>query len=275
MNVTTTSNVIASLDYYSIYKMNGKDNNVYYVCVPKQETQNYQLFIGFSDKDLNSLSKEQIVSEIANVNDVIQKRNSITVLAIPEIPVAELERAALENDDRKYNDILVQRIQPMTSEIYNMLIVATGNIKKMEPTISVIIRNDTDKKIAGWLSMRLGDHFIKEVDFDKLKVEHMNKDEEHKNEVLEKTNDETVLEYVSDELKSNEDITLAAVEKDAIAPINHQTDNGVTRRRLDNRLVRKLTKPGNMSGFSSIRFIIITLVTSLVVGIGFGILMMK
>ena len=60
-----------------------------------------------------------------------------------------------------------------------------------------------------------------------------------------------------------------------ITPVNHQYDNiNQNRNKVDNRLVRKLMRPRNM-GFSNTKFIILTILLSLVVGIGIGVIIMK
>ena len=269
--------MMASFDDYSIYKVKNKSNDVYYLCVPKQDVNSYQLFLGFADKDLSSMQKESVIAEIKSVNDAIQSLNSNAIFALPEIPVAELEQAALENDDRKYNEILVGKIQPITADIYRMLIEANRGTKQMNQTINVVKRNDTDKKFAGWLSMKMGDRYINEIDYDKMKEEYIQKDSENKTETFEK--EDTAMESSFEE-QSQKDMLDQTQEhslnfSSGIAPINREYDNVPTHDR-QNRLVRKLSKPTHTSpGFGNIKFIIITLVASLSLGIIIANLLMK
>jgi len=60
-----------------------------------------------------------------------------------------------------------------------------------------------------------------------------------------------------------------------IPPINQQF-NSLEQRRVqtNNRLVRRMMRPRNM-GFGNVKFIVITIILSLIVGIGIGIMMMK
>lgn len=231
-------NLITKLDKYSVYQINNDNIGNYYIVMSNNETTNYQMLISFDTINMSMLSPNEGVSKIKETADSIcSKRNNIIYVVIG-IPKEELEDATRENDELLYNKLLEQRIRPITADIHQ-IVINMGN-KNLSQTIGVIKRNDMDKKLAGWLSMKLGDNFIKEIDYNLF-----------------------LREYSQDTADGG------------IAPVNHEFDN-VNNVSKNETLVKTLTKPNNTSpGFGNIKFIIITLLSSLVVGVSIGCLLMK
>lgn len=242
--------LIASLDNYSIYKAYSDKSGDYYLCVPNGNIVGCQIFLGFSDKDLETLSNDEVISMISAVNNTILGINNNSMYVVPNIKFSVLEQAALENDDPMYLNILNNSIQPIMGDVYNMLIKNGIKPKDINQVIQVIEKNDRDKKIGGWLSMKLGEQYINEINYHDLVLGHMDKS--------------------SEQVHDN-----YSVFDSGIAPVNHDYDNVLTNDKK-NTLVRRLTKPKDTSlGFSSFKFIIVTLLLSLVVGTLVGYLIMK
>lgn len=151
-------NIILTLENYSIYK-----NNNFYLCLPNKYCNFYHIFMGFSYKDLNTLTQEELIKEIRLISDSINTAYNNGVYVLPIISPKLLEDATKENDDRLYNKILNKIIQPITYEIYSIL---SNKNTKVSQTIKMIKQNDMDTKLVGWFYLKLGSVFIKEITFD-------------------------------------------------------------------------------------------------------------
>ena len=256
--------LIANLENYSIYKAYNDKAGDYYLCVPNNNIVSCQIFLGFNDMELDNLSNDEIISIINDINSMIMNINNNSMYIIPNIPLSLLKQATIENDDRMYLDILNNKIQPITQDVYNMLIKNGINTKKINQVIQIVEKTDYDKKLGGWLSMKLGDSYINELDYQKLKEASISKDNTSYSIPI---TDEPINEIDNPTLNTNNGIT----------PINREYENvDSIDKTKSNQLVRKLTKPNNTSkGFSNVKFIVLVLLLSLVVGISIGYMIMK
>ena len=256
--------LIANLESYSIYKAYNDKAGDYYLCVPNNNIVSCQIFLGFNDMELDSLSNEQIISMINDINSMIMNINNNSMYVIPNISLSILKQATLENDDRMYLDILNNKIQPITSDVYNMLIKNGINTKKINQVIQIVEKSDADKKLGGWLSMKLGDNYINELNYQKLRELSMNKGNTSYSVPI----TEGPINEIDNTILNNDT---------GIAPINREYDNvDSIDKTKSNQLVRKLTKPNNISqGFSNVKFIVLVLLLSLVVGVSIGYMIMK
>ena len=132
-------NIILSLENYTIY-----NNNTYYLCIPKENSNFYHVFMGFSNKDLTNLSKEDLITEIRKISDSINAAYKNGIYVLPIISPTKLKEATTENDDREYNKILNNIIQPITYEVYSFL---SSQKFRVSQTIKMIKQNDIDKKL--------------------------------------------------------------------------------------------------------------------------------
>lgn len=155
-------NVVLSLNEYSIYK-----NDNYFICVPNVEHRFYHVFIGFSLRNLETISHERLIIEIRKISDSIFSSYKNCVYVLPIINPSLLEEVTIENDDRGYNNILKNIIQPITLSVYSMLMRKNARVSQV---IKMIKQNDVDKKLVGWISLKLGDNFIKEIVFEETEV---------------------------------------------------------------------------------------------------------
>lgn len=161
-------NLILSLDNYSIFQFNN-----YYLCMPKEDSNFYHVFMGFSDKDLPNLQKDELIKEIRKIGDSINIAYKNGIYVLPIILPKKLKEAATENDDRSYNKILNNIIQPITYEVYSLL---SSKKLRVSQTIKMIKQNDIDKKLVNWISLKLGSTFIKEITFEEAPKETIKKE---------------------------------------------------------------------------------------------------
>ena len=267
--------LIATLDGYSIYKSYINDNDSYYLCIPNYDISKCQVCLGFSNKDLDKLPKYKLISEIRQVNDMICDLNKHSIYAIPTIPINEFEQAVLENDDRMYLNIYKKYVLPVTIAVHDVLIKNNIKDKNVDQVICVVEKNDNDKKFAGWLAMKLGDSYIKEIDYGKLKEEYRERNNIRKLEIGEKEDSSAVIPISDAPLEHIQEVQ--PVFKSGIAPINRKFENTPTLDKGKEKVLTKnLTKPTEVSsGFSDIKFIILGILISLILGIGLAYLSMK
>ena len=151
-------NIFLSLNNYTIYK-----NNNYFLCIPTITSNYYHIFMGFSNKNLNTIPKTELISEIRKISDSINAAYKNGIYILPIIDPKILKEITNENDDRSYNKILNNTIKPITNDIYNIL---TSLNYKVSQKINLIKQNDIDKKLIAWISLKLGSNFIKEITLD-------------------------------------------------------------------------------------------------------------
>lgn len=156
-------NIIASLDDYIICS-----NKNYYLCIPKEESDFYHIFMSFSMLNLKKLNEEELIYEIRKIADSVNSSYSNGICVLPIINPSILKEAANENDDKLYNEILNKYIHPVTADLYNKFQHNNTNVSQK---IKMIKQNDVDSKLIGWLSLKLGNDFIKEILFESPKVE--------------------------------------------------------------------------------------------------------
>jgi len=98
------------LSGYTIYQFKSKYGYNYFLSIPDQYVKNYQMFVGFPKKDLKELSKKDVINEIDEIKKMIASLNKDGIYLLPDIPVSELDEAARENDGKKYNKILSEKL---------------------------------------------------------------------------------------------------------------------------------------------------------------------
>ena len=140
-----------------------------------------------------------------------------------------------ENDDRGYNKLLKNIIQPITISVYSKLVSQNKSVSQI---IKMIKQNDMDKKLVGWLSMKLGSNFVKEIMFennDEITVVAVYEENDNKN----KLNDSIMaVDYMTDDIwQKKQEETISSTLKAAYSP-----------------------------GFSALKFLLMVLTISLVLG---------
>lgn len=230
--------VVLTLNEYSIYK-----NDNYYLCVPNTEHHFYHVFMGFSLRDLDNLSYEKLIIEIRKISDSIFAVYKNSVYVLPIINPTILEEVTSENDDRGYNRILKNIIQPITLDVYSKLMRKNVRVSQV---IKMIKQNDADKKLVGWVSLKLGDHFIKEITFE---------------------DDATVT--IPTEVMAN--VNHSQLAKDI--SVDYQEDN-IWIKKEEEKISESL-KPAFSPGYSNLSFMVMILIVSLIFGVILGYLILK
>ena len=241
---------------YSIYQNGG-----YYICISDKEINDYQMFIGFSDKDLGLSSNHVIVDEIRKVSDLLFSHSKDGIYVVPVVNPSELERVASVNENKVYDEFLNRYILPVTSDINKNF---NTNNKHLNDVIGFIKQRDIDKKIIDGIDMSVardivvktgttGKDYIKAVDI----------------EVLKKSNGILDVDF----LQTDDNIFVQNTSS-SIAPVNHQYDQVAQSK--ENVHVRKLVKPTNgLPGFSSMGFIIMVIGVSTLLVVGIITLILK
>lgn len=225
--------IILALDSYSIY-----DYDTYYLCIPNNASNFYHLFIGFSTLDLKKLEQEELYKEIRKIGDSLNYAYSNAVYILPVIEPNILKEASCENDNRLYNKILKEYIQPITADIHNKFL---NNKVYFSHVIKFIKQNDMDNKFISWISLKLGTDFVREITFN------LNADSEVKPE---------------EEKKVLKDVT-----------IDHEMSEVWIKQQ--EKMIDDDLKPAISFGFSSLGFILMMLTISLVLGTILGYMIIK
>ena len=241
---------------YTIYSGDGK----YYFCISDEEVQSYQIFIGFSERDLGNSSKEAIVNEIRKVSDLISSLDKSVIYVLPVISPSYLQEVAMENDGIGYRRIMNDVVQPCVREIHGKL---SKKNKQVNPVIRMIKRNDVDRKFIDGVILQILDEYkrddlVVDIEYSALRQ-------------TQTMNDATFDRSSPSFTVANDNRT----PQSGIAPVNHQYDEASIGK--SNQLTRKKvkTKQEVSPGFSSIKFIVMVLTVSIVLGIGLGYLLIK
>lgn len=225
--------IILALDSYSIY-----DYDTYYLCVPNNTSNFYHLFIGFSMLNLKELEQEDLYKEIRKIGDSLNASYKNAVYILPIIDIDILKEAVIENDDRLYNKLLNNYIQPITADIHSKFLNSKIYFSHI---IKFIRQNDQDSKIISWISMKLGSDYVREITFDIT--------------------------------KDNSDDNTQVKEEIPEVTIDHEMDDIWIKKQEE--MIDDDLKPAISFGFSSLSFILMVLTISLVLGTILGYMILK
>ena len=238
-------------EQYTIYKCKDTNSRGYYLCIPNKRFDEYKMYIGFATKDYKVADDSEIISEISNVSDFVFSINDNGVYVLPDVSFEDLEQASSENDDRLYNRIVNDTIQPIIREVYLFL------NDKVNERIALIKQNDSDSKLAGWMAIKYGGRFIEEVSVTDLL-----------SEKLRNSGDDTFIKWDGPLIPDGEGENASLVD----AKSKTRRNGNIPSVLYDGP--RGQIKPNSL-GFNSFPFIIVTLILSLVVGVCVGWFLMK
>jgi len=203
------------LSGYTIYQFKSKYGYNYFLSIPDQYVKNYQMFVGFPKKDLKELSKKDVINEIDEIKKMIASLNKDGIYLLPDIPVSELDEAARENDGKKYNKILSEKINPIIAEVYKTLSSYSTAQQIINQVIIFVKQTESDRKFIDWIEINIP-NFIHGVTYEEIKkfyyqqlsqeIGAIKKEEifenpsKYKNEVIESKNHE---EHKSKHTKEN------------------------------------------------------------------------
>lgn len=253
--------LISELEDYSIYKVKNEIAGYYYLCIPNDNMIGCQIYFGFNDKNLDNVSDDDIILMIRDVNDKIYKIDNNSVYIVPDLQMNYLNELTTINDTKDYMKFTSEIIHPIVYEIHEKLIKYEMNEDNINNNIQIVTKNDVDRKIAGGLELcpKIGS-FMKEISYNQL-------------ELAIKKNDslgEIPIEVINTDIQ-DDNITFNS----KITPIEHEFDNVDNDKCNKNRLVRTRKPTDSSLGFSSFKFIIATLIFSLVVGVSIGYLIIR
>ena len=154
----------AKLNGYTIYQFTNTDANKYFLAVPDEYVGTYQIFVGFPQRDLRNASRDEIISEINGIREMISAINRDGIYVLPDIPLEELENAANKDDF----SLLLKKVQAIISDCYLRL----KNFNNSKDTIDQLIRfvkqSETDSKFIMWLEINFP-NFTKGISYDEIK----------------------------------------------------------------------------------------------------------
>ena len=238
---------VTTFDNFEVFQYKINKVGTYYISVPTGDVDKYDMFIGFPNKDLSQLSDNEIVSEFSRTAEMVTSLyNGIYVM--PMIPYDKLVDAMNENDDRLFSEIWWDIVTPITTEIYIRLNGKFNNKRNF------IIRVDSDRKLIDWIEIecsKFGKNLIEEFEYSDL-INRYSKNKIIDNEILDNSSTQQM----------NSEIVSVEFKLDSVSSQNKP-------------YTRNLKPKNPSSGFSSFKFIIVTILVSLVAGIGLGYLLIK
>ena len=154
----------AKLNGYTIYQFTNTDANKYFLAVPDQYVGTYQVFIGFPQRDFKNSTKEEIISEINGIREMISAINRDGIYVLPDIPLEELENAA-NNDDFS---LLLKKVQAIIQDCYLQLKNFNHGKDTVDQLIRFVKQTEYDSKFVMWLEINFP-NFIKGISYDEIK----------------------------------------------------------------------------------------------------------
>lgn len=220
----------AKLNGHTIYQFENKNAYNYFLAIPDHYATNYQMFIGFPEKDLKETPKKDVINEIDEIKKMITYLNKDGIYVLPDIPVNELEQAAKENDGKKYNKLLSEKINPIISEAYQVLTSYNTAERTINQVIIFVKKTESDRKFVDWFEMNMP-NFVHGISYDEIKkyyYEQLSKEidavDEKKDQIFENPNkyDEKNLQH---EAEYEHSLEKKSVKKRILKPNNYGFGN--------------------------------------------------
>ena len=221
---------------YTIYQFNNKYDQNYFISVPDEYLESYQLFLSFPDKDLKEKPQKEIIQEFEQMNALLKGINRNGIYMLPDISPNELIEATKENDFKKFNQVL-NKLKPMIYEAYQTLINYNTAKKSINQVIEFVKKTESDRKFVDWLEINMP-NFVYGITYDELKKQYYEKNENTKifeDNTKEKQPDK---KYTSGPLHNN--------------PMNYVQQENSREIERTNIKVRKLVPNKKNQGFSNI-----------------------
>ena len=217
---------------YTIYEF--QDDTKYYLSIPKEKQEDYQIFVSFPNKDIDSLKPEDKEQEIRSINDMLIKTEPNAIYLLCCLSKNEIEEFASYNDS---SSSFYKRLQHKVLKTLSKTFDNLKNITYIFP-VCLIKQNEFDSKLIDLLEINAGS-YLKSIKLTDIKQNYY-------------------------DLIFNETM--------AFQPID-PTSGGPTISK-DNVKVKKLIPPSK-KGFTTIYNISLTILLSLIIGIGIAYLLIK
>ena len=223
-------------DDYKIYEIYDNDGNRSFLCIPNNESLEYQICCSLNE---DILSPSSMLLKTSNIYSNILKRNKNLIYVHMMVDDGEITDAAHDNDDPLYKALL-KKMSTTLDNTYQVLV--KDRVAGINNNIEIISFNEDDAKFIDWLEMN-----------NALPISRMNLDAN-----VYYQNDELDLELNT---SSHENITTNEI-------IDFDYD-------LDKSLVNTRKKIAGNYGFGNIVSVIIILAIILAISIGAAYILIK
>lgn len=240
MATVNEANPIYNKDGYKIYELYSFEAFIYYLCMPDDNYDMYTIYLGFPKQEFEGANKDEIITELREAYGVISKSNSNGIYLVPAISRRELAEAALENDNNAYAKIK-DELNSVTYAASH--IISASNDCLLDQTITAVKQTDDDTKFIIWLETNYPS-FVKGVRLENIMSPISLEGEEM---MMTGTTDSGWTTY-----GGRSDVSLG-------------NDHSVINTK-NNHLAKKLAPPKS-HGFSSMAFIVLVLMLSLILSV--------
>ena len=157
-------------DKYSIYQMYTDRGKEYYMCLPNNHLEKYEMVVDFKEDYYSMLLEKDLHEEIKVTYDKLYEEQNNRIYILTNVTVNDLEEALENNDDHSYQ-VLLRNIQKYTRNAYKTLI---DEFIEIDQTINIMIDTDNDKKFINWLDVNFPGYFKPLTTFSENKEEELN-----------------------------------------------------------------------------------------------------
>ena len=255
MNTINKGNIYSLKDNYIIYEID--DTAKYYLCIPNHDTYKYTMYMGLSMNNFNKIDKESKIKEIDSIASKLYKINPNSVYLLPVVNHDKLINAVYDNDDYFYNKLLSD-LHKCIKDAYDT--IRTNNTVSINSVIYAVKQNNKVDYFMDWLDVKLGGY---------LDTININKINELYNEInLEKTQ---IIKTDDIQVNKKEDIPKVEnipIEKEDTPKVeNIPTEKEEIPVVKDENVKKKVLKKVNKEGFSDYKFIVLTIIISVIIGV--------
>lgn len=260
MNTINKGNIYSLKDNYIIYEID--DTSKYYLCIPNHDTYKYTMYMGLSMNNFNKIDKENKITEIDSIASKLYKINPNSVYLLPVVNHDKLINAVYDNDDYFYNKLL-NDLHKCIKDAYDT--IRTNNTVSINSVIYAVKQNNKVDYFLDWLDVKLGGY---------LDTININKINELYNEInLEKTQ---VIKIADIPVNKEEDIKKEDTPKVENIPTKkedtHKVENIPNVKEeipivKEENAKKKVLKKVNKEGFSDYKFIVLTIIISVIIGV--------
>ena len=235
-----SNNIYSNNPIYTMYVFH--NDITYYLSIPKEEYNEYEIFVSFPTKDINSLTGKNKVEEIRRINDMLIRTKPNAIYLLCCLSNNELEEFA------SYNDNKTNLYKKLQQNFFKSLSHAFDELKnkKIKFPVNLIKENEFDSKLIDWLEIDMST-YLKSIKFNDIKQAYY-------------------------DLIFNETMAFKPIDSSSGTP-NTRTGGPITVAK-ENVKVKRLV-PSSKKGFTTIHAIYLTIFLSLIIGISIAYLLIK
>ena len=234
------NNIYSNNPLFTMYVFH--DDITYYLSIPKEEYKEYEIFVSFPSKDINSLNGKDKAEEIRRINDMLIRIKPNTIYLLCCLSRNEIEEFASYNDNKTN---LYKRLQHKFLKVLSKSFDELKN-KTIKFPISLIKQDEFDSKFIDWLEINMNS-YLKSSKLLEIKQAYY-------------------------DLIFNETTVFNPIDSSS-GTSNTKSDSPSTVSK-ENIKVKKLVPP-SQKGFTTIHAIYLTISLSLIIGISIAYLLIK